>query len=682
MWNTAVKFVKGIGERRSALLRKLNIYTVWDLISHFPRRYEDRREIRLSQSCQPEEKVCLCGKIIRWESRRMNSGLLLTKAYLSDSSGIFAAVWFNQSYLKLETGQTWLLFGKVKIFQQQIQLQVEEAELMEPTETSLPSGQIVPIYELTSGLSQKIFRQAVWESLQKLGSSPAEFLPPELMQKYHFPTWSEALREVHFPRQMAQKQAARQRLVFEELFLHQLLMLWQRKNLIAKTKIHHYLPAEKEETAFLDSLPFKLTLAQQQAWADIKQDLQQAFPMYRLLQGDVGSGKTIISFLALQKAAASGLQGALMVPTEILARQHFELCRTMLPDIKTALLTGSLRPKTKEKVLQDIAAQEIQLVVGTHALIQESVSFKNLALVVIDEQHRFGVRQRAVLQLKASRPDVLIMTATPIPRTLALSLYGDLEVSSLHELPPGRQPVQTHCCKHRQWPQICQKIRQTVQAGQQVYLICPLIAESEKTDLDSAQRFYQQCSEIDFPDLKIGLLHGRLKPEEKTAVITAFQSGQIQILVGTTVVEVGINVVNANLMVIMDAHRFGLAQLHQLRGRVGRGSQPAFCYLVSDQNGREAQSRLEALCQSADGFALAEKDLELRGPGEFWGTRQSGLPAYKIANPFVHLRALELARQEAKNLFQTDPCLSQPEHQALKRELQRRFGKLLYSGFA
>ncbi|MCQ2559579.1 MAG: ATP-dependent DNA helicase RecG [Clostridia bacterium] len=682
MWNTAVKFVKGIGERRAALLQKLNIYTAGDLVCHFPRRYEDRRQVKYCQDCQPDERACLAGQVLSWETARIRPKLLLTKARLSDPSGTFTAIWFNQSHLKLEAGQIWLLTGKIKIFQQQIQLQVDEAETMEPNQNTLHLGRIVPVYEITSGLSQKIFRQAVWESLQKWSGNLSEFLPQTLMQKYKLPTWTEALWEVHFPSEIARRQAARQRLVFEEMLLHQLLMLWQRKSLVSQVKPHRYGATEKTEENFLASLPFELTLSQQQVWADIKQDLRQNYPMYRLLQGDVGSGKTIISFLALQKAAASGLQGALMVPTEILAQQHFELLQKMLPEVKSALLTGSLSPKAKAALLQAIAQQEVQLVIGTHALIQESVNFPKLALVIIDEQHRFGVRQRALLQLKGCRPDVLIMTATPIPRTLALSLYGDLEVSSITELPPGRQPVQTYWYKHSQWPIICQKIRQIVQAGQQVYLICPLVAESEKIDLDSAQAFYQQCSQVDFPDLQIGLLHGRLKSEEKKAVIEAFQNGQIQILVGTTVVEVGINVIKANLMVIMDAHRFGLAQLHQLRGRVGRGDQPAFCCLVSDHSSREVKGRLEALCQASDGFSLAEKDLEFRGPGEFWGTRQSGLPAYKIANPFVHLRALELARQEAKSLLQDDPNLTRPENQALAKELQRRFGKLLISGFA
>ncbi len=681
-WDSAVAYVKGVGSRRAVLFERLQIKSVGDLLYHFPRKYEDRRLMKTIGASAEGEKVCVLGRVLGYEELRPRKGLIILKGLLQDQSGLlFYGIWFNQPYVKkqLLEGSELLLVGKISHTKGGVQLQVEEFELN--SKEPLHGGRLTPLYALTGQLSQKIIRVAVQGALLQWAQVWRDFMPAFLMEKYALPHLNKALQDVHFPRTMEDCRQARRRFVFEELFLQQLLVGLRRQTMIHKQKKHVYGTQGNWEESFLKSLPFSLTPGQQKAWVEISEDMNSPVPMYRLLQGDVGAGKTVVCGLALLKAASNGLQAAVMAPTEILAEQHHQTLEKFFAhkNVKIALLTGNMKRKERQRLLEALQFGEIQVVVGTHALLQDDVIFQNLSLAIIDEQHRFGVKQRALLQSKGDNPDVLVMTATPIPRTLSLTLYGDLTISAITDMPPGRKPVQTHWCKHKEWSEVWAHVNQQVRQGKQAYVVCPLVEESEKLDLASVVTFYEKVAENELASCRVSLLHGRMKPEEKDGIIKQFQQKKIDVLISTTVVEVGVDIPNATIMVIMDAHRFGLAQLHQLRGRVGRSSEQSFCYLFSDARGDEVAARLHAMCETSNGFLLAEKDLELRGPGEFWGTKQSGLPNYRIANPFRHVRALELARKEAQNLLHRDPTLSQFNHTLLCLELKRRFGPLIFS---
>lgn len=682
-WNSPVQYIKNVGPRRAALLGRLDIRSVGDLLYHFPRDYDDRSRLRPAHAYSNGESATIRGQVVAAEDYKPRKGLTIIKLAVHDGYGLFFAVWYNQPYIKrqLPVGVKLLVTGKVSRFNGIVQVQVVDYEVEDGSET-LHTGRLVPVYPLTEQLGQRVLRSAVKAALDEWSGKIDEFIPDPMLAKYILPEIGAALHAVHFPGSPEEYRMARRRFVFEELLLHQLVLGLRRKKVVSGDKKHRYSQNKLWEERFLYNLPFTLTPGQKGAWQEITRDMEGRVPMYRLLQGDVGAGKTVVCALALLKAVDSGFQAALMAPTEILAGQHYQSINTYFAPLglEAALLTGGMKKKEREALLERIKQGNIGVVLGTHALLQEDVEFNNLALVVIDEQHRFGVRQRALLQYKGSRPDVLVMTATPIPRTLALTVYGDLAVSTIAGLPPGRTPVKTLACRKYQTAGVYKYIREQVNQGRQAYIVCPLVEESEKIDVQSAVELAERLADEELSECRLGVLHGRMKREEKEAVITGFRKGDIDVLVSTTVVEVGVDVPNATVMLIIDAERFGLAQLHQLRGRVGRGTFPSRCYLVSDAVSDDALARLRAMTEITDGFLLAEKDLELRGPGELAGTRQSGSVNFKIADPVRDVRALQVARKEALTIIQKDPALSGTEHRGLLEELKKRFEQgLLFS---
>ncbi|SHK88716.1 ATP-dependent DNA helicase RecG [Desulforamulus aeronauticus] len=668
-----VQFIKGVGPQRAKQLERLGIQTILDILYHFPRDYQDRTHILPAHSFGQGDLATVKGTVIASQETKPRRGLSITKLTLQEGAATFYAVWFNQPYIRKQypPGKKLLLTGKMDRNFSVPQVQVTDHELLEGDE-GLHSGRIVPIYPLSESISQKFLRGIIKATLDALGGQMREFLPDDLLDRHHLPCLPEALQEIHFPQEEKAYQRARKRFVLEELFLFQLGLTLQKSRYIRQSKVHQY-DNQLLEGQLLQRLPFSLTKAQQRVWQEIKSDLLGPYPMNRLLQGDVGAGKTVVAALAIAIAVGSGQQSALMAPTEILAEQHADSIRALLEPlgIQVALLTGRNR-RGRKKFLEGVASGEIQVVIGTHALIQDEVQFKNLALVVVDEQHRFGVRQRAALQDKGLRPDVLVMTATPIPRTLALTLYGDLDVSVIDELPPGRQTIKTHHIGLNQAGKAVGLIKQQVALGRQAYVVCPLVEESEKVDTQAAIDLYERLQQA-LPECNFGLLHGRMKPAEKESIMQDFRQNNINALVSTTVIEVGVDVPNATAMVVWDAQRFGLAQLHQLRGRIGRGSHQSYCILVGNPTTKEAKERLAAMCRTQDGFVLAEEDLKLRGPGEFFGTRQSGLPDFKIADLLRDSREIEKAKKEAEKILQSDPDLKKLENQYLFKQFAQRF---------
>lgn len=670
-----VQSIKMVGPRRAATLQKLGIFTIKDLLYHFPRRFEDRTRLRPAGACAHGEAATLRGTVLAVQDLKPRPGLTITKLAVHDGVGIFYAVWFNQPFIKknLPRGTNLFITGKVEKGFGATQVIVEEYEV-DDGQDSLSAGRLVPVYPLAAQLNQRLLRLMVKTALDGL-SRPAEFLPEEIIMKFSLPRFEEAVSNAHFPAGLSGAGTARQRFIFEELFLFQLALAARRKDIAGRRKSHRYLPEGKLLKLFKKNLPYQLTAGQLKVWEEISGDLESPAPMNRLLQGDVGAGKTVISVLALLRAVESGLQGALMAPTEILAEQHYLGMKNALSPIgvQIGLLTGGTKKRDREELLQKARLAELQVLIGTHALIQEDVDFQKLGLAVVDEQHRFGVRQRATLEHKGHYPDTLVMTATPIPRTLALTLYGDLDISVIGELPPDRRPVKTFAVLPGALPKAFKLVREQAGLGRQAYIVCPLVEESEKVDLQAAVDLAENLARTEFKDLRVGLLHGRMKAEEKDEIMASFRQGEIPILVSTTVIEVGVDVPNATVMLILDADRFGLAQLHQLRGRVGRSVHQSYCILISNPKTEEGRARLKAMTRTADGFALAEEDLRLRGPGEFCGTRQSGLPEFKAADLLRDWKVLELARAEALNWVRQDPFFEKAESQTLIKEIKERF---------
>lgn len=676
---TEVKYVKGVGEKVAQLLAKLNLYTLNDLLYYLPRRYEDRTQFRKIRYARPGEAATFAGKLVTVDNIKVRTNMTLTKAFIDDGSGAIELVWYNQPYMKevlqRARDRQIVVYGVVKESGWGLQIETPEWEDIgadSDINELLHVNRVVPIYPLTEGLGQKRMRQIMYNAIQHAHLVP-EVLPRALRERLQLMPIAEAIQQVHFPDSMDRIEPARQRLVFEEFFLMQLGIGLQRQQLMQERGIAMQIDADRLMSRLRQLAPFELTNAQKRVIGEIWADMARPHPMNRLLQGDVGSGKTIVAAAAIMAAVDNQYQAAIMAPTEILAEQHYIVLHQLFQPlgITVELLVGRLTPRQRAQARERIASGRGMVAVGTHALIQEGVEFARLGLAIIDEQHRFGVLQRAALRDKGVMPHVLVMTATPIPRTLTLTLYGELDVSILDEMPPGRKPVKTHWKLPEERLKVYAGVRKLVEQGRQAYVICPLIDESDKLQVRAAEEMAEHLRRDVFPDLRVGLLHGRMKPAEKEEVMEAFRAGELDILVSTTVIEVGVDVPNAAVIVVEDADRFGLAQLHQLRGRVGRSEHQSFCVLIANPKGEEGQRRLEILTRTNNGFLIAEEDLRLRGPGEIYGTRQSGMPSFRVADLVKDMRLLEVARQEAFRLLEQDPDLSRPEHQPLREAINR-----------
>lgn len=662
-----LQYLKGVGPRRVKILAKLGILTEEDLLYHLPRKYEDRSKLKTISELQAGETETTIAFIRSIEELNPKKGLLITKVHLQDYTGTAVGLWYNQSYLKkqLSPGSQLLLTGKVDYRFGQKEIAVNEYELVSGKD-SLHMGRIVPFYPSSEGLNQRFWREIQYQALTRNAERLPEIFSAEELKEWGLLPVKEALWEIHFPSSFAKLDKARYRLVFEEFYLLQLALLVLRGNFRKSAKGIAHLKGNKLPELFVQNLPFALTCAQRRVLEEINRDMESFYPMQRLVQGDVGSGKTVIAAWSLLKAVEGGYQGALMAPTEILAQQHYHTLAGWFEPlkVKTALLKGSLGRREKDILLEKVKKREIHVLVGTHALIQENVEFSDLGLVVIDEQHRFGVKQRSLLEEKGQQPDVLVMSATPIPRTLALTLYGDLDISLLDELPPGRRPVETYCLREQSREKLKMFLAKQLSLGAQAYIVCPLVEESEIMEMQNVTALAEKIKR-EFPFCRIGLLHGRMKAKEKEEIMGHFQAGRLQILVSTTVIEVGVNVPNATVMIIEDAERFGLAQLHQLRGRVGRGKDQSYCILISSSKNPMALERLRLLSKIQDGFKLAEEDLRLRGPGEFFGLRQHGLPEFKVGDLARDAEILSRARNMALRVLQRDPHLKDAIHKNL-----------------
>lgn len=666
--------LRGVGAARAALLEKLGLHTIADVLFCYPRRYEDYAGLKTISQLAFGELVTVLGKV--WDAglSETRSGRKLFKAVLSDGTGFLEVSWFNQPYLadRIKSGMMIKVTGKVGEFLGRPTMVSPEWEAVEREE--LKSSGLLPVYPLTEGLTQKVIRSIVEQTLNVWAQRVPETLPAALRERYQLWPIAQALRKIHFPEDRAQLQAARRRLGFEEALILQIGLLRQKRAWQAQAGQTIVLAPEQVE-ALIAALPYTLTQAQRRSLQEMLQDLASGRPMNRLLQGDVGSGKTVVAALLLALLAGAGYQGALMVPTEILAEQHYATLARLFahfPQPPTlALLTGSTPEREREAIYAGLADGSINVVVGTHALIQERVAFARLALVVIDEQHRFGVEQRAALRAKGANPHVLVMTATPIPRSLELTIWGHVDVSVLDELPPGRQPVETRVLQPHERERAYVFIKSQIEKGRQAFIVYPLVEESEKIEARAAVEEFERLRREVFPKLRLGLLHGQMRSEEKEAVMAQMKRGELDVLVATTVIEVGIDIPNATVMLVDGAERFGLAQLHQLRGRVGRGAERSYCLLLSEDPSEEAKERLLALERTTDGFELAQKDLEMRGPGEFLGTRQSGWPDLPILMALGDTRVLHEAREAAVVLLDEDPDLKREDYQALAQRVAR-----------
>lgn len=674
-----VQYVRGVGPRLAQAFARLGIRTVEDLLYHVPRRYEDRSHFATLYGAAHDSFATFRVKVVRLREPQLRSPKKLTEVHVTDGTAVAVAKFWGRRHLDkvLSPGTEIVLWGRVRRERGQIEVESPEFERASEEDGTLHTGRVVPVHPATEQLSPRLVRRAVHAALEAFAQRVPELLPEHVRARYGLLPVREALWRVHFPDTVEEGDRARRTLAFAEFLELELALLLRRRAVATATKPHRYREDGGLLEAFLKSLPFQVTGAQRRVIEQIRRELYSPHPMNRLLQGDVGSGKTVVAAAAVVVCAGGGHQAAVMAPTEILAEQHYLTFRRFLEPVgvRVVLLTGGMRRSEREAVLAEVARGEADLVVGTHALLQEDVVFDRLALVVVDEQHKFGVAQRAALRAKGHEPDVLVMTATPIPRTLALTLYGDLDMSVLDELPPGRQPVRTYHRFPDRRDRVYEFVRQQVQAGRQAYVVCPLVEESERVDASAAVELYERMRTQVFPDLRVGLLHGRMPVAEKDAVMEAFRRGEIQVLVATPVIEVGVDVPNATVMVVEDADRFGLAQLHQLRGRVGRSSHRSYCILISALPTEEARRRIEALVETNDGFRIAQVDLELRGPGEFFGTRQHGLPEFRVADPIGDVALLERAREAAERILEEDPQLERPEYRVLRERLLRRYAE-------
>jgi ATP-dependent DNA helicase RecG len=668
------KYIKGVGPNRVKQLNKLGIYNLEDVITYYPRGYEDRGKAKLiAELVDGEEALIEVTCVSKMSEVRIRKNMAIYKLIVRDDSASCTLTWFNSFYLKdkFKVGEKYKFFGKVK-------RRINQIEMMSPVydeeRTNKNTGKIIPIYPSTYELSQNVLRGIIENGLKEVGNELKETLPQYLMEDYGIADLNTAIHQIHFPNNFKEYEKARKRLVFEELLIMQLALL-NLKDKYIKDVDGIQFSENARMSEIIDALPFKLTNAQKRVLEEIDVDMENKKMMNRLLQGDVGSGKTAVSMCAAYKAVKSGYQVAVMVPTAILAKQHYQNFKKLLSnfDITCELLVSGITKKQKEDILERLKDGDINVIIGTHALIEENVEFQKLGLVVTDEQHRFGVRQRGILNSKGKNPDVLVMSATPIPRTLALILYGDLDISIIDELPPNRQKIETCAVTPSKEDRVNNFLKEQIKDGRQVYVVCPLVEESEEINAKSVLEIFEKYKNDTFKEFNVEYLHGKMKPKEKEQIMQDFKDKKIDILISTTVIEVGVDVPNASVMVIENAERFGLATLHQLRGRVGRGKYKSYCILKYKGNSEQTRERMKIMVETNDGFKVSEKDLEMRGSGEFFGTKQHGLPEFKIANLFEDMQILKQVQSLAMKILQEDKILELEKNKILKTTVDKKF---------
>lgn len=672
--NKDVKYVKTVGPNRVKLLNKLNIYTLKDLIEYYPRDYEDRSKPKNLYECIDGEEVLIeamaTGKINEMHKGRMTISRLIVK----DQTGTCYITWFNQGYLrdKFQTGRMYRFFGKISNKNGRLEM---NSPVYDEIDQSKNTGKIIPIYPLTFELKQNTLRKIIENGLLEVKGQLPETLPEYILKGNNLWDINNTIERIHFPVEFSDFNKARERLVFEELLTMQLALLKLKNNYEHETDGIQF-SKDVHMSDVINMLPFRLTKAQLRVLEEIDRDMESDKPMNRLLQGDVGSGKTVVAMIAAYKAVKSGYQATIMAPTAILASQHLESFKGILDElgIRTELLISNVTKKKKAEILEKLQNGEIDVLIGTHAILEENVVFKNLGLVVTDEQHRFGVKQRSTIAAKGQNPDIIAMSATPIPRTLALILYGDLDISIIDELPPNRKKIETFAVRKNMEARVNNFIKKQIAEGRQAYIVCPLVEENEDMEgLQSVVELAEKYQKETFSEYKVAYLHGKMKPKEKDEIMQRFKDGEIQILIATTVIEVGVNVPNASIMVVENAERFGLAQLHQLRGRVGRGEYQSYCILKYEGNGETIRQRMKVMCDTNDGFIISEKDLELRGSGDFFGTEQHGLPEFKIANLFEDMAVLKKVQGLALKIMEDDPLLEKEKNAKLNDLVKEKF---------
>ena len=672
--NKDVKYVKTVGPSRVKLLNKLKIYTLKDLIEYYPRDYEDRSKPKNLYECTDGEEVLIeampTGRISEMNKGRMTISRLIVK----DQTGTCYITWFNQGYLrdKFQPGRMYRFFGKISNKSGRLEM---NSPVYDEIDQSKNTGKIIPIYPLTYELKQTTLRRIIENGLLEVKGQLPETLPEYILKENNLWDINNTIERIHFPVEFSDFNKARERLVFEELLTTQLALLKLKNNYEHETDGIQF-SKDVYMSDVINILPFKLTKAQLRVLEEIDRDMESNKPMNRLLQGDVGSGKTVVAMISAYKTVKSGYQATIMAPTAILASQHLESFQGILEElgIRVELLISSVTKKKKAEILEKLQNGEIDILIGTHAILEENVVFKNLGLVVTDEQHRFGVKQRGTIAAKGQNPDVIAMSATPIPRTLALILYGDLDISIIDELPPNRKKIETYAVRKNMEERVNNFIRKQITEGRQAYIVCPLVEENEDMEgLQSVIELAERYQKETFSEYKVAYLHGKMKPKEKDEIMLKFKDGEIQILIATTVIEVGVNVPNASIMVVENAERFGLAQLHQLRGRVGRGEYQSYCILKYEGNSETIRQRMKVMCDTNDGFIISEKDLELRGSGDFFGTEQHGLPEFKIANLFEDIAVLKKVQKLALKIMEDDPLLEKEKNAKLNDLVKEKF---------